>query len=163
VDELDVSQKMNFKAKRIYATTVGFTALIIAIFLLVSKRSRRSLDRLGSIHSPKIAATLSFTKANPGIFIERRVSGFDWGIVKYGMTTSISPQGWTNYPGFFATIDDEGRFWAYNGKDQTWIYERMSDGGVRTFGLQTWKGAVPPEFSKKIPVNSPARGINKNG
>jgi hypothetical protein len=154
---------MNNKLKRFYAVSMAISAILVIYFYIAQKPNTRLLEKIGSIESPKIGARLIFTNDDPGIVIERRVSGFDWGIIQFGMTTSISPQNWTNFPGFFAVIDDDGRFWAYNGKDQTWIYERMPDGGGRTLGLQTWKGPIPPEFTNRLPANFSARSSNKNG
>jgi hypothetical protein len=155
-----LAKNMNTKTKRIFAASAGLAALLCTSIFLASMPSRTLLEEIGTIESSKIGASLTFKNSDPSVIIERRISGFDWGIVKYGMTTSVSPQSWKNHPGFFAFVDVDGRFWVYNGKDQTLIYERMPDGGGRTWGLQTWKGPVPPEFSSRIPYDSQARGYS---
>ena len=93
---------------------------------------------------------VELTENAPGLCIKQRLSGFDLGFISWGVTTSTSPNDWTNHQGFFSVIDNEGRCWVYNGRDDVFIYERLPDMG-RSWNLNTWPRDIPDVVATKLP------------
>ncbi len=145
---------MKYLPRPFYLCLLVVLLAALGVAYLVFYPQKNLLFEIGSLQSPKANAKLEFTTGDPGLLIERQVSGFDLKFFKYGMTASVSPTGWKNYKGFFAYVDEVGRFWVYNGRDQTWIYERLAGGGGKSWDIESWQGAIPHQFVSRIPEDS---------
>lgn len=121
------------------------------VFALFRPATPRLLEEYGTTRSPKMNFKVTLSDENPGVEITSRLSGLDLGFVSWGSTKAVSPAEWQNQDGFFAYIDDEGRCWAFDGKSEVWIYERLPDGSGKSWDCRSWKEEVPSEVSSRIP------------
>ncbi len=125
-------------------------AVVLAATFYFTRSEPNLLTDYGSISIDRGRITISMTDDEPGLSIERQLSGYDWGFISSKTSSSISPSSWTNHRGFFSYVDSTGKVWSYNGKDRSFIYEILPDGSGRSWDLSTWPHEVPIEVSSRI-------------
>ncbi len=125
--------------------------LLVAVMFFVFRGVERysSLETYGTIKSKKMRLTVTLTREEPGLAVESMTSGFDLGFFKRGTWVTVRPSSWVNHSGFFVYIDDDGRCWAHNGLDRTFIYERTSSGG-KAWEVDNFPGEIPEYVREKL-------------
>jgi hypothetical protein len=82
----------------------------------------------------------SFSATYDGNFEKRFALGL--GKLSGNVRSSISSSGWTASPGWCAFVENENRFWAYDGLTNLWMLEKTKDETV-VYDISTLPCPIP--------------------
>ena len=104
-------------------------------------RKSEQLSGFGVIQSPKGSWKIELLEATPGLRIADRS----------GTANFRMPVAWTNTKDAFVYVDQDERIWAFDGHQQTFIFEKIGKGEYRASSLADWNDPVPTQFNSKLP------------
>lgn len=127
------------------------SVLLIAFICLTYGCSTNStiLEGHGTIFSPTKSWEVQLLDESPGLSISTSTrTKPDGSTFSF---TGITAEGWTNYPGAFAYVDNNDVVWAFNGESEVAIFEIAPPGGLKMWGLSTWTNSIPDEIKDRLP------------
>ena len=119
--------------------------LLTAILILTALSCERSSDQLsglGKIRSPQGNWKIELLEHDPGLRIKEINND----------SVIQSPVKWTNSKDAFVFVDSDERIWAFNGSDQTFIFEKISAESYAAWDLEGCKRPIPSQFLKRLPA-----------
>lgn len=133
--------------------------LFLAVAMVACTPKAQILESEGKVKSPGGKWEVHLTDSERGLVIFDRHAGKTEGQKELRRETGmrmtesyVSPNDWENFEGAFVYFDEDDRVWAWNGRDRTFIYERLPNSN-RAWDIGTWPHKVPGPVRERLPEN----------